>query len=90
MKSNIIKIKRILLVSGVVLLITLSCDDYFETDPVSSFAPENVFTNVDYTRQAIIGIYQLMTRDEGYSKRISMYYGVDTDIAMCSGSELDN
>lgn len=90
MKSNIIKIKGILLVLGVILLVTSSCDDYFETDPVSSFAPENVFTNVDYTRQAIIGIYQLMTRDEGYSKRISMYYGVDTDIAICSGSDLDN
>jgi hypothetical protein len=34
----------------------------------------------------VLGIYQLMTRDEGYSKRLSMYYGVDTDIAMCSGS----
>ena len=84
------KIKRILLVLGVILLIIPACDDYFERDPVSSFAPVNVFTNADYTRQTIIGIYQLMTRDEGYSKRISMYYGVDTDIAMCSGSDLDN
>ena len=67
----------------------ISCDDYFDVKPVSSFEPENIFTNVDLTRQTILGIYQLMTRDEGYSKRLSMYYGVDNDIAMCSGN-LDN
>jgi hypothetical protein len=88
MKSSIIKIRIILLALGVVLLINPACDEYFEVDP-TSFEPVSVFDNVDYTRQAIIGIYQLMTRDEGYSKRISMYYGVDTDIAMCSG-DLDN
>ncbi len=77
--------------AGVVAFLSslLSCDDYFEVQPVSSFEPENIFINVDLTKQTILGIYQLMTRDEGYSKRLSMYYGVDTDIAMCTGS-LDN
>lgn len=74
----------------IIVLSITACDDYFEIQPVSSFEPENVYTNVEYTRQTIMGIYQLMTRDEGYSKRISMYYGVDTDIAMCSGDDLDN
>jgi hypothetical protein len=67
----------------------ISCEKYFEVEPVSSFEPENIFTNIDLTEQTILGIYQLMTRDEGYSKRLSMYYGVDNDIAMCTGS-LDN
>jgi hypothetical protein len=73
---------------GLILLIGIvfSCENYFEYEPVSLFSNENVFNNADYTRQAVLGIYQLMTRDEGYSKRLSMYYGVDTDIAMCSGS----
>ena len=73
----------------IMLFIIPSCEDYFEVVPVSFFSSESIFTDVDYTEQAILGIYQLMTRDEGYSKRLSMYYGVDTDIAMCSGS-LDN
>lgn len=74
----------------VVVFSTSSCkDEFLDVETVSLFSKENIFTNVDYTRQAILGIYQLMTRDEGYSKRLSMYYGVDTDIAMCSGS-LDN
>ena len=66
-----------------------SCEKYFQTEKVSSFEPENVFDNVEYTRQAIMGIYQLQTRDEGYSKRLSMYYAVDNDLAICSGP-LDN
>ena len=66
-----------------------ACERYFESDPVSIFANENVFENVDFTYQALLGVYQLMTRDEGYSKRLSMYYGVDTDVAMCSG-DIDN
>ena len=89
MKNYNYKIAGLLTVL-ILLFNILSCDDYFKIDPVSSFEPENVFTNVEYTKQSIIGIYQLMTRDEGYSKRMSMYYGVDTDIAMCSGGDLDN
>ncbi|HYX08234.1 MAG TPA: RagB/SusD family nutrient uptake outer membrane protein [Bacteroidales bacterium] len=77
------------LMLAIVMLGFNSCEKYFEQTPVSLFSNENVFSNVDYTRQAIMGIYQLMTKDEGYSKRVSMYYTVDTDVAMCSGS-LDN
>jgi hypothetical protein len=71
------------------LLFTFSCQDYFEYEPVSLFANENVFSTPEYTEKVILGVYQLMTRDEGYSKRLNMYYTVDTDIAKCSG-ELDN
>ncbi len=81
--------KFILFILIVVLLPISSCQDYFNVEPVSVFTNENVFEDVNYTEQVVLGIYQLMTRDEGYSKRLSMYYGVDTDIAMCSGS-LDN
>ena len=81
--------KSILLLAGIAVSSLFSCEKYFEVQPVSSFEAENIFNNADFTRQTIMGIYQLMTRDEGYSKRLSMYYGVDTDIAMCTGS-LDN
>jgi hypothetical protein len=73
-----------------VITLLNSCEKFFEYEPVSLFSDENVFNSVYYTRQAILGIYQLMTRDEGYSKRLSMYYAVDTDISMCSGNYLDN
>lgn len=72
------------------LLLPSSCENYFEIDPVSTYAPENVYETVDFTRQAILGVYQVMTEDEGYSKRLSMYYTVDTDESRCSGDYLDN
>ncbi|MBN2806906.1 MAG: RagB/SusD family nutrient uptake outer membrane protein [Prolixibacteraceae bacterium] len=77
------------IIVSIILLTTFGCEKFFEYEPVSLFSNENIFANPDYTEQTILGIYQLMTRDEGYSKRVSMYYGVDTDIAKCSG-ELDN
>lgn len=77
------------LIGLVMTLIFIGCQDFLEVTPVSKFSTENVFSNLDYSRQAVLSIYQLLTRDEGYSKRLSMYYGVDTDIAMCSGS-IDN
>ncbi len=67
-----------------------SCEKFFEDEPVSVFTPENVFSTVDYTETAILGVYQLMTFDEGYTKRVSMYYGLDTDIEFISGLEPDN
>lgn len=86
MKTNRIFLKTCVTVLFIGTASLFSCEKYFEYEPVSLFSNENVFNNVDYTRQAVLGIYQLMTRDEGWSKRLSMYYGVDTDIAMCSGT----
>lgn len=85
------RLSKILVISltAAFLIPNTGCEKYFEADPVSIFANENVFENVDFTLQALLGVYQLMTRDEGYSKRLSMYYGVDTDLAMCSG-DIDN
>lgn len=77
------------IIISVVLFTTFSCEKFFEYEPVSLFSNENVFNNPDYTKQTILGIYQLMTRDEGYSKRLNLFYTVDTDIAKCSG-DLDN
>ncbi len=67
-----------------------SCDDYFNIEPVSLYSQENVFTTVDFAEQAILGVYQVMTLDEGFSKRLSMYYACDNDAEMCSGTTLDN
>ena len=84
------KRKGIVLAVLALILNCFGCQKYFEITPVSSFTPENVFVNVDYTTKTVLGIYQLMTRDEGYSKRLNMFYADDNDLAMCSGSELDN
>ena len=85
--------KYTLITVGIYFLVSIvfnSCnDEKLDVVPISQFSNENVFSNVGSTKLVILGIYQLMTNDEGYSKRLSMYYGVDSDIAKCSG-ELDN
>jgi len=72
------------------LFIPLSCENYFETQIVSQVEKDNIFLTVDFTKQAILGVYQVMTLDEGYSKRLNMFYAPDNDCEMCSGSSLDN
>lgn len=84
---------KTLVIAGLLVIVPglfPSCENFFEIEPVSLYSTENVFNTVDFTRQTLLGIYQVMTLDEGYSKRLSMYYAVDNDIATCSGNTLDN
>ncbi len=82
--------KKVLVIAGLFLLLPFSCEKFFEIDIVSQVDKNNVFLTVDYTKQAILGVYQVMTLDEGYSKRLNMFYAPDNDCEMCSGSSLDN
>ncbi|HYW96297.1 MAG TPA: RagB/SusD family nutrient uptake outer membrane protein, partial [Bacteroidales bacterium] len=81
---------RPILLMAFLFLTMPSCDDYFDIKPVSVYSTESVFETVDFARQAILGVYQIMTEDPGYSKRLNMYYTVDTDLERCSGDYLDN
>jgi hypothetical protein len=69
-----------------VLLITItpfySCEDYLTVDPVSSFGPDYVFSNVQNATKAIYGVYSALGGDQGYGIRISMYYAYDNDEMM--------
>ncbi len=82
--------KRVRILLVLLLFIPFSCDKFFETEIVSQIDKNNVFLTVDFTKQAILGVYQVMTLDEGYSKRLNMFYAPDNDCEMCSGSSLDN
>ncbi|MCB8995346.1 MAG: RagB/SusD family nutrient uptake outer membrane protein [Bacteroidales bacterium] len=89
-KYNVSLSIKIGFLSLLFLLPLQSCEDYFTIEPVSLYSQENVFTTVDFTLQAILGVYQVTTLDEGFSKRLSMYYACDNDAEMCSGTTLDN
>ncbi len=68
-----------------------ACKDYLEVDPVSSFSPEYVFSNVPNVQKQILGIYNALTGDNGYGIRLSMYYPLDNDEMMGqSGNPGDN
>ncbi|MFB9862833.1 RagB/SusD family nutrient uptake outer membrane protein [Rufibacter immobilis] len=68
-----------------------ACKDYLEIEPVSSFSPEYVFSNVPNVQKQILGIYNALTGDNGYGIRLSMYYPLDNDEMMGqSGNPGDN
>lgn len=80
------RIVYILLVLGVTLC---SCDDYFSTESDSTYTEKLVFSNVDLAEQAVVGIYSNMCDDNLYSKKLSMYFSMNTDAEYISG-ETDN
>ncbi|MFC2186243.1 RagB/SusD family nutrient uptake outer membrane protein [Fulvivirgaceae bacterium LMO-SS25] len=79
---RIFKISFILLISAGLLN---SCKDYLEVDPVSSFGPDYVFSNVTNATIALSGVYAPLGGDQGYGIRLSMYYSLDDDIMMGQG-----
>jgi len=68
-----------------IMVIGLSCKKYLDVKPVSSFAPEFVFDNVNNAQKAVLGTYAALTGDQGYGIRINMYYAYDEDNMMGQG-----
>src|SRR5687767_9112513 len=62
-----------------------SCKDYLELEPVSSFGPDYVFSNVTNATKAVLGAYASLGGDAGYGIRVSMYYPYDNDEMMGQG-----
>jgi hypothetical protein len=58
------------------------CKKYLDLNPISGSVPSLVFSNVTTTQQAVLGIYQELTGDQGYGKVVSMYYMTDNDETM--------
>lgn len=63
----------------VLVLFITGCKRYLEPDPVSSFSPDYVFSNVQNAQKAVLGAYQDLAGDNGYGIRISMYFPYDND-----------
>jgi len=67
------------------MLFATSCKKYLDVQPVSSFAPEFVFDNVNNATAALYGTYAALTGDQGYGIRLNMYYVYDEDNMMGQG-----
>jgi starch-binding outer membrane protein, SusD/RagB family len=59
-----------------------ACKDYLNVDPVSSFGPDYVFSDVPNATKAVIGVYSPLGGDFGYGIRVNMYYPYDSDDIM--------
>jgi hypothetical protein len=89
MKNKIKNSKGLIAVLIVTVLISLSCKKYLSPEPVSTFDPSFVFSNVPNAKAALNGAYFSMAGDFGYGIRVSYYYAHDDDIIMGGGSALD-
>lgn len=89
MKTN--KYNKYILMALIAIGPVYSCEDYLEVDPVSSFGPDYVFSNVTNATKSVMGVYASLGGDQGYGIRISMYYPYDNDEMMGqSGAAGDN
>src|SRR6478736_417524 len=80
------KILKYLLAMTITVGPIISCEDYLELKPLSSFGPDYVFSNVANATKAVTGIYSSLGGDAGYGIRVSMYYPYDNDEMMGQGA----
>lgn len=76
--------KATVLMAGMVFALA-ACKRYLNLEPVSSFGPDYVFSNVANAQNALMGVYSCLGGDQGYGIRISMYYPYDNDEMMGQG-----
>src|SRR5688572_11746938 len=79
------KLSAYILTAALTLSAVTSCKDYLDVNPVSSFGPDYVFSNVTNATKAVIGAYSSLGGDAGYGIRVSMYYAYDNDEMMGQG-----
>jgi len=88
-KSTNSSIKRIFfglaIISGFATL--SSCKKYLQLSPVSGSNAALVFSSLATSQEAVLGVYQELTGDQGYGIRLSMYYTVDNDELMGPGGD---
>lgn len=77
--------KSIYFIAITILLFT-SCKKFLESDSPSTFTNEYVFSHEYDIYNAVKGIYQLLTLDEGYSTRLSYYNTVNSDVELIIGA----
>jgi hypothetical protein len=73
--------KKILYILCVVMpLLCASCENWLTTDSPSKFTGTYVFGSETEMFKAVVAAYVPLTADHGYSIRMNMYYGVNTDV----------
>ena len=64
------------------LLMFGSCKKYLDQQPITSVGPDQVFTDVPTTLQALASVYNRLSGESGYGLRLSLYNPVDNDLLM--------
>lgn len=73
-----------------VSLTAVSCSEYLELTPKSSFGPETIFGTVENAKKAVLAAYQRLGGDQTYGSRINLYFPYDEDSMMGLSGTGDN
>ena len=85
MKNTILN-KLIVVAVLVALFSFASCKKYTEVEPVSNFSLEKAFSDPGNALLAVIGVYDEMSGDNGFSLNLSMIFPYDSDEGYASFS----
>jgi hypothetical protein len=89
MKNIFNKTSILSLLASFVLLVMSGCRDYLEVEPKSQISLADAFSNIPNATNAVLGVYDELSGDNGYGIRINMYYPYDSDEMIVSGN-IDN
>ncbi|MEZ0484353.1 RagB/SusD family nutrient uptake outer membrane protein [Fibrella aquatica] len=87
MKIN--RLYKILVGTALFCTSLTACKSYLDLNPISEFDNGAVFSNVSNATLAVLGAYDLLSGDNTYGIRLSLYYPYDSDEMMVSGA-VDN
>lgn len=72
--------KLVVLTASVLMLGLGSCKKYLDQQPITAVGPEFVFSDVETTRAALLGVYKQLAGDDGYGLKNSLYFAVGEDL----------
>ena len=64
-----------------------SCSNFLTTQSLSTYTPDVVFSTPTYTKDAVMGIYDLLCTDYTYSSRLPLSYTTNSDIEFVGADE---
>lgn len=90
MNSKFLNKISILAVAFGFLLAAGGCKKYLDQQPTTEVGPDQVFKDVPTALQALAGVYNRLTGDNGYGNRLATEYDVDNDLVMGPSGNQDD
>lgn len=75
---------------AIIMFVSVGCKKYLDQQPITEVGPEQVFSSVATTRQAVVAAYSRLVGDQGYGIRVSLYYPLDNDEMQGPTGNADN
>ena len=78
---NLKFVNKLMTLTATMLMLGLGgCKKFLDQQPITAVGPEFVFSDVETTRAALLGVYKQLAGDDGYGLKNSLYFGVGEDL----------